>query len=80
MGSLRLGGTNRTLFFNALARWYEHGQYSGDKQFAFSQRATKVADGSTLAAALLLDKLLHHAHNVVDAQKSAASRSDIAPI
>ena len=51
------------MFFNVIAKRYEHGSVIVTSNLPFSQWAGAFADDTTLVAALL-DRLLHHAHIV----------------
>jgi hypothetical protein len=51
------------LFFNVIAKRYEHGSMVLTSNLPFTQWATAFADDQTLTAAML-DRLLHHAHIV----------------
>ena len=51
------------LFFNVIAKRYEHGSVIVTSNLPFSQWASAF-DGDTTLAAALLDRLLHHAHIV----------------
>lgn len=63
IGYLPFGRDEANLFFNVIAKRYEHGSVVLTSNLPFSQWATTFADDSTLTAALL-DRLLHHAHIV----------------
>ncbi|WLI39169.1 IS21-like element helper ATPase IstB [Pseudomonas hefeiensis] len=63
IGYLPFGRDEANLFFNVIAKRYEHGSIVLTSNLPFSQWATTFADDSTLTAALL-DRLLHHAHIV----------------
>ena len=51
------------MFFNVVAKRYEHGSMILTSNLPFTQWASAFADDATLTAALL-DRLLHHAHVV----------------
>lgn len=63
IGYLPFGREEATLFFNVIAKRYEHGSVIVTSNLPFSQWSTAFADDQTLTAALL-DRLLHHAHIV----------------
>jgi DNA replication protein DnaC len=63
IGYLPFGRDEANLFFNVIAKRYEHGSVIVTSNLPFSQWAGAFADDSTLVAALL-DRLLHHAHIV----------------
>ncbi len=63
IGYLPFGREEANLFFNVIAKRYEHGSIIVTSNLPFSQWAGAFADDSTLVAALL-DRLLHHAHIV----------------
>lgn len=63
IGYLPFGREEANLFFNVVAKRYEHGSVIVTSNLPFSQWATAFADDQTLTAALL-DRLLHHAHIV----------------
>lgn len=63
IGYLPFGKEEARLFFNVVAKRYEHGSMILTSNLPFTQWATAFADDATLAAALL-DRLLHHAHVV----------------
>jgi DNA replication protein DnaC len=63
IGYLPFGRDEANLFFNVIAKRYEHGSVVLTSNLPFSQWAKTFADDSTLTAALL-DRLLHHAHIV----------------
>lgn len=63
IGYLPFGREEANLFFNVIAKRYEHGSVIVTSNLPFSQWASAFADDSTLVAALL-DRLLHHAHIV----------------
>jgi DNA replication protein DnaC len=63
IGYLPFGREEATLFFNVVAKRYEHGSMVLTSNLPFTQWATAFADDATLTAALL-DRLLHHAHVV----------------
>lgn len=60
---LPFGRDEAYLFFNVIAKRYEHGNVGLTSNLPFSPWATTFADDSTLTAALL-DRMLHHAHIV----------------
>jgi len=61
IGYLPFGREEANLFFNVIAKRYEHGSVIVTSNLPFSQWSTAFADDQTLTAALL-DRLLHHAH------------------
>ena len=61
IGYLPFGRGEANLFFNVIAKRYEHGSVIVTSNLPFSQWSTAFADDQTLTAALL-DRLLHHAH------------------
>ena len=61
IGYLPFGREEATLFFNVVAKRYEHGSMILTSNLPFTQWASAFADDATLTAALL-DRLLHHAH------------------
>jgi len=63
IGYLPFGRSEANLFFNVIAKRYEHGSVIVTSNLPFSQWSTAFADDQTLTAALL-DRLLHHAHIV----------------
>lgn len=63
IGYLPFGRQEANLFFNVIAKRYEHGSVIVTSNLPFSQWSTAFADDQTLTAALL-DRLLHHAHIV----------------
>jgi len=63
IGYLPFGREEATLFFNVVAKRYEHGSMILTSNLPFTQWASAFADDATLSAALL-DRLLHHAHVV----------------
>lgn len=63
IGYLPFGREEANLFFNVIAKRYEHGSVIVTSNLPFSQWANAFADDTTLTAALL-DRLLHHAHIV----------------
>lgn len=63
IGYLPFGREEANLFFNVIAKRYEHGSLIVTSNLPFSQWATAFANDQTLTAALL-DRLLHHAHIV----------------
>jgi DNA replication protein DnaC len=63
IGYLPFGREEANLFFNVVAKRYEHGSMVLTSNLPFTQWATAFADDQTLTAAML-DRLLHHAHIV----------------
>ena len=63
IGYLPFGREEANLFFNVVAKRYEHGSMILTSNLPFTQWATAFADDQTLTAAML-DRLLHHAHIV----------------
>lgn len=63
IGYLPFGRDEANLFFNVIAKRYEHGSVIVTSNLPFSQWSSAFADDQTLTAALL-DRLLHHAHIV----------------
>jgi len=63
LGYLPFGRDEANLFFNVVARRYEHGSMILTINLPFTQWATALADDQTLTAAML-NRLLHHAHIV----------------
>ena len=63
IGYLPFGREEANLFFNVIAKRYEHGSVIVTSNLPFSQWSSAFADDQTLTAALL-DRLLHHAHIV----------------
>ena len=63
IGYLPFGREEATLFFNVVAKRYEHGSMILTSNLPFTQWASAFADDAMLTAALL-DRLLHHAHVV----------------
>jgi DNA replication protein DnaC len=63
IGYLPFGREEANLFFNVVAKRYEHGSMILTSNLPFTQWASAFADDATLTAALL-DRLLHHAHVV----------------
>jgi DNA replication protein DnaC len=61
LGYLPFGEAN--LFFQVIAKRYEHASTVVTSNLPFAQWASTLADDATLTAALL-DRLLHHAHIV----------------
>jgi len=57
------GREEANLFFNAVAKRYEHGAIVLTSNLPFTQWAEAFAGDQTLTAAML-DRLLHHAHIV----------------
>jgi DNA replication protein DnaC len=63
IGYLPFGRDEANLFFNVVAKRYEHGSMILTSNLPFTQWAGTFADDQTLTAAML-DRLLHHAHIV----------------
>jgi len=63
IGYLPFGREEANLFFNVIAKRYEHGRVIVTSNLPFSQWASAFYGDTTLTAALL-DRLLHHAHIV----------------
>ncbi len=63
IGYLPFGREEANLFFNVVAKRYEHSSIMVTSNLPFSQWSTAFAQDQTLTAALL-DRLLHHAHIV----------------
>lgn len=63
IGYLPFGREEANLFFNVIAKRYEHASVIVTSNLPFSQWSSAFADDQTLTAALL-DRLLHHAHIV----------------
>jgi DNA replication protein DnaC len=63
IGYLPFGREEANLFFNVVAKRYEHGSMILTSNLPFTQWAGAFADDQTLTAAML-DRLLHHAHIV----------------
>jgi DNA replication protein DnaC len=63
IGYLPFGREEANLFFNVIAKRYEHGSMVLTSNLPFTQWATAFDDDQTLTAAML-DRLLHHAHIV----------------
>ena len=63
IGFLPFGREEANLFFNVVAKRYEHGSMVLTSNLPFTQWADTLADDQTLTAAML-DRLLHHAHIV----------------
>lgn len=61
IGYLSFCREEATLFFNVVAKRYEHGSIVVTSNLAFSQWSSAFAEDQTLTAALL-DPLLHHSH------------------
>jgi len=61
IGYLPFGREEANLFFNVIAKRYEHASIIVTSNLPFSQWSTAFAEDQTLTAALL-DRLLHHAH------------------
>ena len=63
IGYLPFGREEATLFFNVVAKRYEHASMVLTSNLPFTQWAGAFADDQTMTAAML-DRLLHHAHIV----------------
>jgi DNA replication protein DnaC len=63
IGYLPFGREEANLFFNVVAKRYEHGSMILTSNLPFTQWASAFAEDQTLTAAML-DRLLHHAHIV----------------
>lgn len=63
IGYLPFGREEANLFFNVIAKRYEHGSIILTSNLSFGQWPTAFADDATLTAAML-DRLLHHSHVV----------------
>lgn len=63
IGYLPFGREEANLFFNVIAKRYEHGSVIVTSNLPFSQWSSAFADDTTLTAALL-DRLLHHSNIV----------------
>lgn len=63
IGYLPFGREEANLFFNVVAKRYEHGTIVLTSNLPFTQWADAFAGDATLTAAML-DRLLHHAHIV----------------
>jgi DNA replication protein DnaC len=63
VGYLPLQGNQANLFFQVIAKRYEHGSIILTSNLSFGEWDTTFADNSALTAAML-DRLLHHAHVV----------------
>ncbi len=63
IGYLPFGREEANLFFNVVAKRYEHGSMVLTSNLPLTQWASAFADDQTLTAAML-DRLLHHAHIV----------------
>ncbi|ARR48217.1 AAA family ATPase [Photobacterium damselae subsp. damselae] len=61
IGYLPFGREEANLFFNVIAKRYEHGSIILTSNLSFGQWPTAFADDATLTAAML-DRLLHHSH------------------
>ncbi|WP_334471409.1 IS21-like element helper ATPase IstB [Arsenophonus sp. PmNCSU2021_1] len=61
IGYLPFGREEATLFFNVIAKRYEHGSVILTSNLSFGQWPGTFADDATLTAAML-DRLLHHSH------------------
>jgi DNA replication protein DnaC len=63
VGYLPLQGNQANLFFQVIAKRYEHGSIILTSNLSFGEWDSTFADNSALTAAML-DRLLHHAHIV----------------
>lgn len=63
VGYLPLQGNQANLFFQVIAKRYEHGSIILTSNLSFGEWDSTFAGNSTLTAAML-DRLLHHAHVV----------------
>jgi DNA replication protein DnaC len=63
IGFLPFGREEANLFFNVVAKRYEHGSMILTSNLPFTQWPSAFADDQVLVAAML-DRLLHHAHIV----------------
>ncbi len=63
VGYLPLQGNQANLFFQVIAKRYEHGSIILTSNLSFGEWDTTFAGNSALTAAML-DRLLHHAHIV----------------
>lgn len=61
VGYLPFGREEANLFFNVIAKRYEHGSIILTSNLSFGQWPSTFADDATLTAAML-DRLLHHSH------------------
>ncbi len=61
IGYLPFGREEANLFFNVVAKRYEHGSIILTSNLSFGQWPSAFADDATLTAAML-DRLLHHSH------------------
>ncbi|QBY45082.1 IS21-like element helper ATPase IstB [Arsenophonus nasoniae] len=61
IGYLPFGREEANLFFNVIAKRYEHGSVILTSNLSFGQWPSAFADDATLTAAML-DRLLHHSH------------------
>lgn len=61
IGYLPFGREEANLFFNVIAKRYEHGSIILTSNLLFGQWPSAFADDATLTAAML-DRLLHHSH------------------
>ena len=61
IGYLPFGREEANLFFNVIAKRYEHGSVILTSNLSFGQWPSTFADDATLTAAML-DRLLHHSH------------------
>lgn len=61
IGYLPFGREEANLFFNVIAKRYEHGSVILTSNLSFGQWPSSFADDATLTAAML-DRLLHHSH------------------
>ncbi|MCF1432200.1 MAG: IS21-like element helper ATPase IstB [Shewanella sp.] len=61
IGYLPFGREEANLFFNVIAKRYEHGSIILTSNLSFGQWPSSFADNATLTAAML-DRLLHHSH------------------
>ena len=61
IGYLPFGREEANLFFNVIAKRYEHGSIILTSNLSFGQWPSAFADDATLTAAML-DRLLHHSH------------------
>ncbi len=61
IGYLPFGREEATLFFNVIAKRYEHGSVILTSNLSFGQWPGTFADDATLTASML-DRLLHHSH------------------
>jgi DNA replication protein DnaC len=63
IGFVPFGREEANLFFNVVAKRYEHGSMILTSNLPFTQWPAAFADDQVLVAAML-DRLLHHAHIV----------------